>query len=385
MSIGYYENWAQYRNGAYTYVPENVDATKLTHICYAFAMPDANFEIQPFEWNDVLDWDPAQGMYARFHAHVRAQNPAIKTLISLGGWTFNAKPETSWIFSTLSAAPASRATFIRSSIAFARTHGFDGVDIDWEYPGHAGQGGRPEDRANFVLLLKEFREAIAAEAAATGQPPLLLAIAVAALNPTLSNAYDVQAIHPHLDWIGVMAYDLHGSWEGATGLHTQLRSPDGVSVAAAMETWLGAGAPAEKLVMGVGSYGRGWTLADAAVSGVGAPAKGGSTPQPGTGEAGYMAATEIAALEAAGGVVTSDPDRGSSYLVLGDQWVGFDTVDDVRLKVAWARDRGFAGAMTWAIGLDDFRNGYPYLTAIQQALAGDAPKRQRRYLRGRRV
>jgi len=384
MSIGYYENWAQYRNGAFTYMPEDIDATKLTHICYAFAMPDANFEIQPFEWNDVLDWNPAQGMYARFHAHVRTQNPNIKTLISLGGWTFNAKPETNWIFSTLSASATHRATFIQSSITFARTHGFDGVDIDWEYPGHAGQGGRPEDKANFVLLLKEFRAAIVAEAAATGRQPLLLAIAVAALNPTLQNAYDVQAIHPYLDWIGVMAYDLHGSWESATGLHTQLHSPDGVSVANAMETWLAEGAPANKLVMGVGTYGRGWTLANANAAGVGAAAKGGSTAQPGTREPGYMAVTEIAALEAAGGLVTSDPERGSSYLVLGDQWVGFDTVDDVRQKVAWAKSRGFAGAMTWAIGLDDFHNGYPYLTAIQETLTGNAAKK-RRYLRGRPV
>jgi len=349
-------------------------------------MPNKDFELQPFEWNDVLDYNPSQGMYARFHTHVRAQNPSIKTLIAIGGWTFNAKPETNWIFSTLSSSVSSRATFIQSSINFARTHGFDGIDIDWEYPNYASQGGQPEDYANFPLLIQEFREAITLEADKSGREPLLLTIAVPAYNPTISNGYDVPAIHPFVDWIGVMSYDLYGSWGSITGLHTQLYAPDTpISVSGGMQAWLEAGAPANKLVMGVGTYGRGWTLQDTTQTGIGAPASGGSTPGPGTSEVGYLSVTEIMAMQAAGGTVYHDNERASSYLVLNDQWVGFDTIDDIKQKLRWASSQGFAGVMNWAIDLDDFNNGYPYMSAISETLSDLGGVRKARYLRGRRI
>lgn len=206
--IGYFTNWAQYRASPAKFFPEDIDATLLTHVCYAFAMINPRNQVVPFEWNDVVDWNPAAGLYARFHVHVRKQNPSIKTLISLGGWTFNEKPATKHLFTTMVSSSKGRAEFIASCIAFARLHTFDGVDIDWEYPGHVGQGGRPEDKAKFTLLLKEFRAAITAEAVSTGKDALLLTIAVGAGTSTVDNGYEVAKIHQHLDWIGVMSYDV---------------------------------------------------------------------------------------------------------------------------------------------------------------------------------
>ena len=284
---------AQYRNGNHgRYFPENIDATLLTHVCYAFAMPDANYDIIPFEWNDVVAWNPSQGMYARFHAHVRAQNPAIRTLISLGGWTFNENAETRSRFTNMVETQANRARFIASCIAFARLHTFDGVDIDWEYPGHAGQGGRPQDKANFVLLLAEFRAAIVVDATNRGLEPLLLAIAVGAGASTVQNAYDVAAIHPHLDWIGVMSYDFHGSWESTTGMHTSMDPTDPMSVPAGMARFRDGGCPDDKLIMGFGTYGRGFALTTGD-TGVGAACSGGSAAGPTTGAAANGAHDEI--------------------------------------------------------------------------------------------
>jgi len=183
-----------------------------------------------------------------------------------------------------------------------------------------------------------------------------------------------------------MTYDLFGAWESVTGLHTQLYAPSGpISVSGGMEAWMAAGAPADKLVMGVGTYGRGWTLNNPSVAGIGAPAKGGSTPGPGTGEAGYLSVTEIMAMQNAGGVVYHDSNRGSSYLVLNDQWVGFDTIDDIKEKLRWASSQGFAGVMNWAIDLDDFHNGYPYMSAIADTLSELGNVQKARYLRGRRI
>ena len=369
--IGYYSNWAQYRNGNHgRYFPEDIDATLLTHICYAFAMIDSAYGVVPFEWNDVTDWNPSQGMYARFHTHVRAQNSAIRTLISLGGWTFNERTATKSLFTNMAEAQASRATFIASCIAFARLHTFDGVDIDWEYPGHAGQGGRPQDKANFVLLLAEFRAAIATEAAASpGVEPLLLTIAVGAGASTVENAYDIAAIHPHLDWIGVMAYDFHGSWESTTGMHTSMDAADPMSVPAGMARFRDGGCPDDKLIMGFGTYGRGYTLTGGD-AGVGSACSGGSAAGPGTAVVGFLSYIEITAVIDAGGIVTRDSATQCPYVVSGTDWVGYDDVASLQFKANYAMQNSFGGGMFWALDLDDWSNGYPLVTAVKNIFDG---------------
>ena len=370
--IGYYTNWAQYRPTGQQYFPEDIDASLLTHICYAFAVLNSNYNVVPFEWNDIVDWNPSQGMYARFHTHVRTQNPAIKTLISLGGWTFNEREATKHLFTNMVETQVGRDRFIQSAISFARTHSFDGVDIDWEYPAHAGQGGRPQDKTNFVFLLSEFRAAIAAEAAEGGAEPLLLTIAVGAAGPTVENGYQIDQIHQHLDWIGVMSYDLHGSWEGQTGLHTSMDGTDPMSVLGGMQQWMDGGAPADKLVMGFATYGRGWTLAAATDSGIGAAAAGGSSAGAVTRAAGFLAWYEIESLIQRGGSAHYDATTQCMYAVNGDQWVGYDDENTLRQKVNYMAQHGFAGGMVWALDLDDFNNGYPLTSAIKNAM-GDMP------------
>lgn len=70
----------------------------------------------------------------------------------VGGWN-----EGSTKYSAMAADPAKRATFISSTLSFIRQYGFDGLDLDWEYPGQ--RGGAPEDRVNFVTLLREIKQA----------------------------------------------------------------------------------------------------------------------------------------------------------------------------------------------------------------------------------
>lgn len=142
-------------------MPENIDTSLFTNLIYAFATVDGQFRVQPYEWNDVVDWNPSQGLYSRFNSI--AHSAGVRTSIALGGWNFNYNDATKSIFTTMAASAANRAVFIRSAVSFARTHQFDGIDLDWEYPSNADQGGRPQDKANFVTLLREFRAAIEAE------------------------------------------------------------------------------------------------------------------------------------------------------------------------------------------------------------------------------
>lgn len=79
-------------------------------------------------------------------------NPDIKILAVVGGWNEGSKK-----YSNLADDPNKRKLFVTSAVEFLRKHGFDGLDLDWEYP--AQRDGSPKDKVNFVTLLKELREA----------------------------------------------------------------------------------------------------------------------------------------------------------------------------------------------------------------------------------
>lgn len=71
----------------------------------------------------------------------------LKVSFAIGGWN-----EGSTKYSTMASTAAGRDAFASSVAALIKQHGFDGVDLDWEYPGT--RGGKPVDKANFVLLLQ---------------------------------------------------------------------------------------------------------------------------------------------------------------------------------------------------------------------------------------
>ena len=86
----------------------------------------------------------------------------------------------------MAATRAGRNTFIDSFTVFLRAHGFDGLDIDWEYPFG--------DKDRYSLLIRETRTAFEAEAKRTNRPRLLLSAAVSAGEATIKNAYDIPSI-----------------------------------------------------------------------------------------------------------------------------------------------------------------------------------------------
>ena len=108
---------------------------------------------------------------------LKTQNPALKTLIAIGGWTFSTSSATSGIFPAVASQAGPRATFAASAVAFARKYGFDGIDIDWEYPADSSE------KAGFTALMQALRGAIQAEAVpavSRGWPVAALPIAPAA-------------------------------------------------------------------------------------------------------------------------------------------------------------------------------------------------------------
>lgn len=278
----------------------------------------------------------------------------------------------------MSSTRYTRQTFVYSAIPFLRKRGFDGLDMDWEYP----KGS--DDKKNFVLLLKELREAFEAEAQELKKPRLLLSAAVPVGPDNIRGGYDVPAIASYLDFINLMAYDFHGKWERETGHNAPLYAPSTdsewrkqLSVDNAASLWVKMGAPKEKLVIGMPTYGRSFTLANPDKHGPNAPASGGGREGVYTKEGGFLAYYEICEMLLNGAVYVWDDEMKVPYLVDGDQWVGFDDERAIRNKMHWIKSNGFGGAMVWTIDMDDFKGEvcggnvkYPLIGAMREELLG---------------
>lgn len=151
-----------------------------------------------------------------------------------------------------------------------------------------------------LSLYLELREAFEAEAQEVKKPRLLLSAAVPVGPDNIKSGYDVPAVASYLDFINVMAYDFHGKWERETGHNAPLYSPSSdsewqkqLSVDHASKLWMKLGAPKEKLVIGMPTYGRTFTLSNSKKFGVHAPASGGGKEGKYTKEGGFLAYYEV--------------------------------------------------------------------------------------------
>lgn len=154
---------------------DNIDPSLCTHFVYAFAILDPNsFKIKIYDtWGDI-----DLGGYSKFIG-LKAQNPSLKMMISLGGWTDST--DGSRKYSKLVASSANIASFVNSVMSFLLKYGFDGLDIDWEYP------STPSDKTGLVQLLRALRRAF-------NPSGYLLSVAVPA-NPITATKGDIYNRH----------------------------------------------------------------------------------------------------------------------------------------------------------------------------------------------
>lgn len=311
----------------------------------------------------------------RFYERVVAfRAKGIKVTVAIGGWNDSAGDK----YSRLVRNAVSRAKFIDHVVQFIEKHGFDGLDLDWEYPVcwqvDCKQGFADEKQgfADFVReLSSEFRPR-----------GWLLSTAVSPSKKVIDAGYDVPTLSDHFDWIAVMAYDFHGQWDKQTGhVAPMYEHPDDFektfNANYSINYWISQGADPRKLVMGMPMYGQSFSLADNKRNVLNSPTYGGGEAGEATRARGFLSYYEICQniRNRNWQVVRDRKGRMGPYAFLRDQWVSFDDANMIRHKSEFVKAMGLGGAMIWALDLDDFRNvceceEYPLLRTINRVLRG---------------
>ncbi|KAI2507147.1 hypothetical protein MHU86_7314 [Fragilaria crotonensis] len=251
VNAGYYQNWAFDRDvGCNQVSPGGIDVAgnKYTHLIYSFASINSTLQLEPSDGN----YNEQEPRFKAF-TDLKKTNPNLKTIIAVGGWSFNDPGSgTATRFSDTASTAVRRTNFANSCVAFCRKYNFDGVDIDWEYPGDTSRGGNSKDKQNLVLLVQKMRSVF--DAANLG---LQLTMAIPINN--LDSGYNLTALADSLDFFNVMAYDIHGPWDDpqVVGANTDI-----FAIFDDIQNILNKGVSSNKLVLGLAAYGHTFKLVD---------------------------------------------------------------------------------------------------------------------------
>uniref|UniRef100_A0A183EFW3 Glyco_18 domain-containing protein n=1 Tax=Gongylonema pulchrum TaxID=637853 RepID=A0A183EFW3_9BILA len=210
------------------------------------------------------------------------------------------------------------------------------------------------------------------------KPGLLLTAAVAAGEDTVLNAYDIKSMANSYDYIFLMSYDLHGSWESTTDMHAKLREKSGGGIyntEYSAKVWVNGGMPKSKVVIGIPTYSKGYRLTSSA-NGLGASANGPAAPTAVYTDGAGAAYWEICDMIKSGGKETTETTAVGAYMSQGTNWHGYDNPASIKIKMEWILKEGYAGAFIWALDTDDFngkhcgKGTYPLMNAINEGLGG---------------
>lgn len=331
-----------YLHGRKKWTPEQIPGNQLTQLNYAFAKIDQLDIVEPIPNLDRLD-------------ALRALYPNLKVNISLGGWGAEG-------FSYAVESASNRDVFTTNIVNFVSRHNFDGIDLDWEYPGNDLSGIRatPNDALNFQSFLEELRHKLDQHrshylltSAVGGSPEILEAMGVAG-NYAYTSA---------LDYINVMSYDLRGSWTNRTGHQTNLfnyDAPDGdLSAQTAVQNLLDHHVPANKIIIGSAAYSRDWD--GLALRDHQAPLNQ-LAAQKGTHTTPYGEVQTLIAAHPEN--YFWDDQAAAPYYYDGHRFMSFDDPKSVQAKTQFVLDHQLGGLMFWEQSLDPNADLVTAATAI---------------------
>jgi chitinase len=374
--IGYYSYYNVYNGYPVTSVPVDL----ITHLNYTYITISDNGQCESTDtWADTRIPYEGDGRNERLRGNfkqlqlLKQANPELRVIMTVGGWEHSAR------FSDVAADRDTRIRFTNSCIAFMREYGFDGIEIDWRYPvsgGRSGNSNLPEDRANLTLLLAEFRGQIEYWNERDDER-YELSVVMPAVEELLVN-YELDLMPPYVDWLSVTSYGFQGGWSEiashAAPLHPNTRDPRGdvmqqeFNVEAAINAYLDAGVPAEKLVLGIPLYAQAWRgvrpndyfgLYEAVAPGA---------PN-GTRDGGILYYRDLIPLFSDPQFVRFfDPETSAAWLYNEDERIGisYDNPESVQAKALFVRQRRMGGVMLWELAFDD--DAHTILSTVHETL-----------------
>ncbi|CAN9089078.1 unnamed protein product [Alternaria alternata] len=373
-SVAYYGSWDIYTRN---FQPQEIPAKRLTHLLYSFAdnkpdgtvfLTDSYADVEKHyatdSWNDV-----GNNLYGSLKQLqiLKAKNRNLKVLLSIGGWTYT---NTNKHMDGPMATAEGRQRFASSCVELIRDYGFDGIDVDWEYPKDKEQGHQ------WLELLKEIRSQMNKyadklvhkdDSGYELKPKFLLTIA----SPAGENNYrnlPLREISEVTDFINLMAYDYAGSWDKQTGHNSNLYPSTSnplstpFNTASVLAAYNAAGVPSSKLNLGMPLYGRSFTN----TQGVG---KSFDSTGEGSFEKGIY---DFKDLPVAGAQEYYDEEVGASYSY--DEGIGtfvsYDTVAMALKKVDYIAQQKLGGAMWWEISGDKTDNAGSIVQNVIEKMRG---------------
>jgi chitinase len=381
--VGYLPEWMIYSGFFPKALATNGSATQLTHILYAFANLPAPGSVGAGTcqlgdtWADYEDpvsaadsvngvadggWGTLRGNFNQL-LELKKKYPNLRVSISIGGWSWSAG------FSAAASTEASRKAFVSSCIQtyiagnftdpanynVTQPGIFDGIDIDWEYPGACGNtcAYSPSDTENFTLLLQEFRRQLDAMTAVTHKSYDLSFAAPA--GPDDYSLIQLGEVQKSVTFVNLMTYDLNGAWndyaDHAAPLFTAPNDPiaadKGNNVASTVIAYLKAGVPAQKINVGIPFYGHGWVGVGPKNHGLYQSATGGAPDD----QANYNVLKTLTGYKS-----YYDPLSGMAHWIYDPATQTFYSYDDeitVFTKALYIRAAHLGGAMIWDVTGDD--------------------------------
>ncbi|KAK9185778.1 hypothetical protein WN943_026137 [Citrus x changshan-huyou] len=328
-----------------------------THlICSSADINSTTYQLSlssPFDGNQI---------FPKFTGTVKQKNPSITALLSIGqGRNTNYS-----IYSSMVRNSSHRKSFIDSSIRIARLYGFQGLDFAWTSPNTS------TDMLNIGLLFDEWRAAatkLEAKSSSRQQSQLILTARFHYSPP--DNSYLVNSMQRNLNWVHVATehyYEplstnftappaaLHGSSSGGFA-----KSTDQV-----LKAWIKRGLSADKLAMSLPFYGYAWRLVKPEDNGIGAAAAGPALTNDGL--VTYRTIKNHIKNYAPNVQVMYNSTYVVNYFSTGTVWFGFDDVEAVRAKIAYAKEKRLLGYYVWRVDYDDHNWEYSRLTIIHRDL-----------------
>lgn len=300
--LGYYYAAAQY------YPQNSIDFSKITHIAHCFVYPDSSGELHSepgFQYPELIS--------------ATHQNNK-KIILAVGGYGY------SNAFGYLCSDQLKRAQLVDDLVTYCANNGYDGIDIDWEFPKQA-------DRENYVAFISELRSRLIQ----AGKN--ILSIAVPSYD--WENGYNISELKNYVDWFGIMAYDFYGPWESKAGHNSPLYTNNNQSFSVQNSVMIhqNNGMPASKIVLGVPFYGYKYKSPDLYM-----PHSGASTVT-------YVQAKNY---KSQGWSYYWDNVSKAPYLIdpLQEFVVSYEDTLSLKTKMGFISERNFKGVMIWSLGLD---------------------------------